>query len=145
MEICEAQREVRRTCIGGFPGLLISSLVWLVSAVLATWVSWRAAMWTLVLGGVFIFLCLEVMLRLVSRRPSSHPENPLTSFDAAIGIPPAAVVATGRCCFPGTPRLALSGIHGRTRCGLRAVMFLFGMWQFGALGICSCSRPSFSE
>ncbi|HEX6929610.1 MAG TPA: hypothetical protein VF267_10190, partial [Gammaproteobacteria bacterium] len=59
MNIEQAQREVRRVYACGFPGLLISSLVWFLSAILGTYLSWTAAMWTLIVGGACIFPCLE--------------------------------------------------------------------------------------
>ena len=39
MDVQEAQREVRSVYVGGFWGQLVSSVIWLVSAALGTWVT----------------------------------------------------------------------------------------------------------
>jgi hypothetical protein len=45
MDIQDAQREVRSVYIGGFWGQLVSSVIWLVSATLGTWVGPKASIW----------------------------------------------------------------------------------------------------
>jgi hypothetical protein len=72
VNISDAQRDVRNVFLGGFPGQLVSSLVWLVSAVLATWQSPKSAIIALVAGGFFIFPLTQLLLRLMGR-PASLP------------------------------------------------------------------------
>jgi len=55
MNIVDAQREMRTRYVGGFYGQLVSGVLWLASAGLAEWISPRAAISTLVIGGFFIF------------------------------------------------------------------------------------------
>jgi hypothetical protein len=55
MDVQDAQREVRTVFVGGFWGQLVSSAIWLASAALAVWVSPRAAIITLVVGGFSSF------------------------------------------------------------------------------------------
>jgi Family of unknown function (DUF7010) len=62
MNICDAQRDVRSIFLGGFPGQLVSSLVWLLSAVLATWQSPKSAIIALFVGGFFIFPLTQLLL-----------------------------------------------------------------------------------
>ena len=64
MDIQDAQREVRSVYIGGFWGQLVSSVIWLVSATLGTWVTPKASILTLVIGGFFIFPLTQMLLRL---------------------------------------------------------------------------------
>lgn len=135
MDIASAQAEVRRVYSGGFPGLLISSAVWFASAVLGTWWSWPAAMWSLVIGGAFIFLCLELFLRLIGHNPALSPQNPLNplTFQLVALLPlllplvVAAFLHRAEWLYPAF-MIAL-GAH------FLPFMFLFGMWQFGALGM----------
>ena len=69
MDIQDAQREVRSVYIGGFWGQLVSSVIWLVSAALAgTWVTPKASILTIVIGGSFIFPLTQMLLRLSGRR-----------------------------------------------------------------------------
>jgi hypothetical protein len=64
MLVQDAQREVRTVFIGGFWGQLVSSVIWLVSAALGTWVSPRAAIIEIVIAGFFIFPLTQMLLRL---------------------------------------------------------------------------------
>src|SRR3984893_14045191 len=75
MEIEDAQREVRSVYIGGFWGQLVSAVIWLVSAALGTWVTPKASILTLVIGGFFIFPLTQMLLRLSGRRASVSKEN----------------------------------------------------------------------
>src|ERR1700730_9554590 len=75
MDIQDAQREVRFVYIGGFWGQFVSSVIWLVSAALGTWVSPRASILTVVIGGFFIFPLTQMLLRLSGRRASVSRDN----------------------------------------------------------------------
>jgi len=80
LDIEDAQREVRSVYVGGFWGQLVSSVVWLVSATLGTWVTPKASVLTVVIGGFFIFLLTQMLLRLSGRRASLSRENPFHSL-----------------------------------------------------------------
>ena len=77
MLVQDAQREVRTVFIGGFWGQLVSSAIWLASAVLGFWVTPRAAILTLVFGGFFIFPATQLLLRLTGGPASVTRSNPL--------------------------------------------------------------------
>ena len=55
MLVEDAQREVRTVFVGGFWGQLVSSVIWLVSAALGTWVSPRAAIIEIIIAGFLFF------------------------------------------------------------------------------------------
>ncbi len=77
MLVRDAQLEVRTVFVGGFWGQLVSSILWLASAALATWVAPKAAILELVACGFFIFPITQLLLRL-SGGPASLPaKNPL--------------------------------------------------------------------
>jgi Family of unknown function (DUF7010) len=80
MDILDAQREVRSVYIGGFWGQLVASVIWLASATLGTWVTPKASIVTVVIGGFFIFPITQVLLRLSGRRASVSRENPFNSL-----------------------------------------------------------------
>jgi hypothetical protein len=75
MDIQDAQREVRSVYIGGFWGQLVSSVIWLVSAALGTWVTPKASILAVVIGGFFIFPLTQMLLRLSGRRVRVNKEN----------------------------------------------------------------------
>lgn len=76
MDIQDAQREVRFNAIGGFWGQLFYSILWLTSAALGTWITPKASIATIVIGGFFGFPFVQMMLRLSRRRASTSRENP---------------------------------------------------------------------
>ena len=91
MLVQDAQREVRTVFVGGFWGQLVSSGLW--SAALGTWRTPRAAIFSLVLSGGFIFPITQLLLRSTGR-PASLPR------DNSWGILPCRSRLRCRCaCF----------------------------------------------
>ena len=86
MDIQDAQREVRSVYIGGFWGQLVSSVIWLVSAALGTWVTPRASILTVVIGGFFIFPLAQMLLRLSGRRASVSRDNSFNSLGMQVAF-----------------------------------------------------------
>ncbi len=86
MDIQDAQREVRSVYIDGFWGQLVSSIIWLVSAALGTWVTPKASILTVMIGGFFIFPLTQMLLRLSGRRASVSKENPFNSLGMQIAF-----------------------------------------------------------
>src|SRR5208283_5592290 len=86
MDVQDAQREMRFVYLGGFWGQLVSSVIWLVSATLGTWVSPRASILTVVIGGFFIFPLTQMLLRLSGRRTSVSRENPFNSLGMQVAF-----------------------------------------------------------
>lgn len=75
MDIEDAQREIRSGAIGGFWGQLLYSVLYFVSAALGTWSTPRASILTAVVGGIFVFPLMQMLLRLEGR-PAPSRENP---------------------------------------------------------------------
>jgi hypothetical protein len=86
MDIQDAQREVRSLYIGGFWGQLVSAVIWLVSAALGTWVTPKASILTVVIGGFFIFPLTQMPLCLSGRRASVSRENPFNSVGIQVAF-----------------------------------------------------------
>ena len=63
--------------MGGFYGQLVSGVLWLVSAGLATWSTPHAAITMLVLSGFFIFAITELLIRVVAGNGPLSPQNAL--------------------------------------------------------------------
>lgn len=89
MNLRECQREMRSAFLGGFAGQLVSGVIWLASAGVATWVSPVAAMAALFFGSMAIFPLTQLVVRLMGRPGKVRPENglwPLGS-QAAFTVP----------------------------------------------------------
>ncbi|HVT38606.1 MAG TPA: hypothetical protein VHE78_06170 [Gemmatimonadaceae bacterium] len=86
MQIANAQREVRTHFVGGFYGQLVSGVLWLGAASLATWSTPRAAITVLVLGGFFIFPATVLLIRLSGNRSSLNPANSLNSLGLQVAM-----------------------------------------------------------
>jgi hypothetical protein len=86
MQVKDAQKEMRTVFVGGFWGQLVSSVLWLVSAALGTWVTPRAAIMELVLCGFFIFPATQLLLRLSGGPATLSSGNPLGKLGMQIAF-----------------------------------------------------------
>ncbi len=133
MTIKDAQREVRSVYLGGFAGQLVSSAVWFLSAALATWSSPSAGIYALVIGGFFIFLLTQLLLRAMGRRASLEAKNPFkqlamqVAFTLPLNLPLVAAATMHRLNWFYPAFMIALGTH------YLPFMFLYGMWQFGGL------------
>lgn len=85
MDVQDAQREMRLVYHGGSWGQLVSSVIWLASATLGTWVSPRASILIVVIGGFFIFPLTNMLRRLSGRAPVST-KNPFMSLGMQVAF-----------------------------------------------------------
>jgi len=133
MNISDAQKDVRRVFFGGFAGQLVSSLVWFLSAGLATWRSPKSAIIALVVGGFFIFPLTQLLLRLMghpSSLPKGHPMNALgmqVAFALPLNLPVVAAATAYRLDWFYPALMIVLGTH------YLPFIFMYGMSQFGAL------------
>jgi hypothetical protein len=86
MDIQDAQREVRSVYVGGFWGQLVSSVIWLVSAAVGTWVTPKASIMTVVIGGFFIFPLTQMLLSLSGGRASVSRENSFNNLGREVAF-----------------------------------------------------------
>src|ERR1700732_4026566 len=86
MDIQDAQREVRSVYIGGFWGQLVSSVIWLVSAALGTWITPKASILAVVIGGFFIFPLTQMLLRFSGRPASVSKDNSFHSLGMQVAF-----------------------------------------------------------
>ena len=133
MDIADAQREMRTRFVGGFYGQLVSGVLWLISASLATWSTPRAAIATLVVGGFFIFPATEFLLRFGGGKGPLTAPNSLrylgmqVAFVLPFSMPLLVAVGLYRLnwFYPGM--MVLLGAH------YLPFVFLYGMRMFAAL------------
>ena len=77
MLVSDAQREVLTVYLGGFVGQLVSAMIWLASAAIATVVDPKTSFWSLAIGGAAIFPLTQVLLRMAGRRAAIGGQNPM--------------------------------------------------------------------
>jgi hypothetical protein len=130
MEIREAQREVRTVFMGGFVGSLVSGVLWLLSAALATWGSPKQGILTLVIGGAFLFPATQLVFAAMKRPNSLSAGNPMSQLarEAAFIIPltlPVVGAATlGHMSWFYPACMVIVGAH------YLPFGTLYGMWQY---------------
>ncbi len=133
MNISDAQREVRSVFLGGFAGQLVSSGVWFLSAALATWSSPIHGIFALIFGGFFIFPLTLLLLRVMGRRASLGAGNSMRqlamqlAFTLPLNLLLVAAATMYRLNWFYPAFMIALGTH------YLPFMFLYGMWQFGAL------------
>jgi len=133
MDIGDAQREVRTRFSGGFYGQLVSGVLWLVSASLATWSTPRAAITTLVLGGVLIFPITTLLIRVaggtkpLSAQNSLHYLGMQVAFVLPFSMPLLLPIGLYRLNWFYPATMVLLGAH------YIPFVFIYGMRMFAVL------------
>ena len=133
MNISEAQREVRTRFVGGFYGQLVSGVLWLVSASLATWSRPRVAIATLLVGGFFIFAITELLVRVHGKKSALSAANSLhylgmqIAFVLPLSMPLLLPVGLYRLNWFYPAMTILLGAH------YCPFVFLYGMRMFTVL------------
>jgi hypothetical protein len=132
VDIRDAQLEVRTRYVGGFYGQLVSGVLWLLSACLATWSTPRVAITTLVVSGFFIFVFTDLLVRVNGGRAlSKHNSLHYLGMQVAFVLPFSMLLLwpVGQFrlnwFYPAT--MILLGAH------YVPFVFLYGMRMFAAL------------
>jgi hypothetical protein len=101
MELRDAQREVREVYLHGAPGAFISATLWAISSALSSAGNRRLGIIAIVLGGALIFPTFELLLRVMGRRTSLDPKNPLgeLAMQASFMIPLCLPIVGGAALY----------------------------------------------
>ncbi|HEY3779782.1 MAG TPA: hypothetical protein VGL56_01770 [Fimbriimonadaceae bacterium] len=133
MDIKDAQREVRQHFSGGFYGQLVSGVLWLISASLATWSTPRAAITFLVVAGFFIYPLTELLIAVFGRKSPLSKSNSLNS----LGMQVAFVLPLSMPLLLPVARYHLDWFYPALAILLGAhycpFVFMYGMPAFAAL------------
>jgi len=133
MNINECQREMRSAFLGGFAGQLVSGLIWLAAAGVASWSSPVATMAVLFFGSMGIFPLTQVLVRLMGRPGRVSPENGLWMLGSQVAftvplnflLVGAAVLYRENWFFPAV--MIVVGTH------YLPFITLYGMKMYGIL------------
>ncbi len=86
MTVAQAQLEMRTSLLGGFMGQLVSGILWLTSAALATWSTDYWAIGLLIVGGFFIYPLTLLGLRLIGHASKVSQENPFNRLGMQVAF-----------------------------------------------------------
>lgn len=75
--LAEAQHDMRDGYANGAIGIIVSGIVWSLSSLSIHFYSSSKGIWTLIIGGMFIFPAGMLMTKLLGIRGSHHNDNPL--------------------------------------------------------------------
>ncbi|MDP2300181.1 MAG: hypothetical protein Q8M55_05650 [Actinomycetota bacterium] len=134
MQVAEAQREIRQGYVGGYVGQLVSGVLWLGSAALATWVSTGTGIWFLVLSGFFIFPLTLLGLSTIRQRVTVSRGSPLNglamqvAFTLPLVLPVVGAATLYRIEWFYPAFMIVLGAH------YLPFVFLYGMRMFAAGG-----------
>jgi len=77
---------MRSAFLGGFAGQLVSGMIWLIAAALATWLSPNAGMTALFFGSMGIFPLTQMVVRLMGRPGKVSPGNGLWALGSQVAF-----------------------------------------------------------
>lgn len=80
MEFKEAQKDMRVSYFGGSFGVIVSSIVWLLAAVLTFYTTEQISLIVFFIGGMFIHPLGIVLSKLFKRSGKHQADNPLGSL-----------------------------------------------------------------
>ena len=133
MQIEQAQKDIREAYLGGFAGQAVSGSLWFLSAILATWISKKAAVLALCLGGMAIYPLTLLVLRALGRAvslPREHPMNALAmqvAFTLPLNLPLVLAATLYRHNWFYPALMVALGAH------YLPFVFLYGMRLFAFL------------
>jgi len=76
----EAQKDMRTAYYFGIPGVVSSASVWITAGIVATIVSTKTGIITLVIGGMFIFPISILLGKIIGISGKHNKDNPLSSL-----------------------------------------------------------------
>lgn len=82
----EQQQEMRHAHYDGAPGVLVSGLVWIAATLVCYQLGIDKAVWTLLIGGVFIYPISLVVTKAIGRPAKTSKDNALNQLAMASTI-----------------------------------------------------------
>ncbi|MFK7957670.1 MAG: hypothetical protein AB8B96_16340 [Lysobacterales bacterium] len=80
MELASAQENVRRSYVGGGPGVIVSGVIWVIAGLVERQRTTETAFVVLFFGGMLIFPLATLIARQVFKRPALDGDNRLSNI-----------------------------------------------------------------
>jgi hypothetical protein len=82
----EQQKEMRHAHYDGAPGIFVSGLVWIAAALVCHQIGVRQGVWTLLIGGAFIYPVSALLTKAMGRPAKTSKDNALNQLGMASTI-----------------------------------------------------------
>ena len=82
----EQQQEMRHAHYDGAPGVMVSGLVWIAAAFVCYQLGINKAVWTLLIGGAFIYPISLIVTKAIGRTAKTSKDNALNQLGMASTI-----------------------------------------------------------
>ena len=143
----EQQTEMRHAYYDGAPGILVSGLVWITAAVVCHVLGIHKAVWTLLIGGVFIHPIGTLVEKALGRPAKTDKANALNQLAAASTVWLILCCAMAYGLFLLKPELFFPAMMATIGCRYLVFATLFGRtvyWVFGGSLIAAANLVFFS-
>jgi hypothetical protein len=107
MQIAEAQGDVRRSFVGGGPGVFVSGLIWCAAAIAEAQRGVGFGFAVLFFGGMLIFPLSLLVVRVAFRRAATQGGNGLTAIALESTAAMIAGLLAAYLLLPHAPHLVL--------------------------------------
>lgn len=132
----EQQKEMRHAYYDGAPGILVSGLVWIAATLVCFLIGMNQAVWTLLIGGAFIYPVSALATKAMGRPAKTNKSNALNQLAMASTIWLILCCAMAYGLFLFMPSLFFPAMM--VTIGSRYLVFasIYGRSIYWVMGVC---------
>ncbi len=130
----EQQYEMRHAYFDGAPGILVSGFVWISSSLVCYLLGLNNAVWTLLIGGAFIYPMSVIVTKMLGRSAKTNKTNALNQLVMASTIWLILGCAMAYGLFLLMPKLFFPAMMATIGCRYLVFASVFGRLVFWIMG-----------
>jgi hypothetical protein len=131
----QQQQEMRHAYYDGAPGILVSSLVWIAAALVCYQLGINQAVWTLLIGGAFIYPLSLIVTKALGRAAQTSKANALSQLGMASTIWLILCCAMAYGLFLLKPGLFFPAMMATIGCRYLVFASLYGKSVYWVMGV----------
>jgi hypothetical protein len=131
----QQQQEMRHAYYDGAPGILISGLVWIAAALVCYQLGINQAVWTLLIGGAFIYPISLIVTKALGRAAKTSKANALNQLGMASTIWLILCCAMAYGLFLLKPGLFFPAMMATIGCRYLVFASLYGRSIYWLIGV----------
>jgi hypothetical protein len=131
----QQQQEMRHAYYDGAPGILVSSLVWMAAALVCYQLGINQAVWTLLIGGAFIYPISLIVTKALGRAATTSKANALNQLGMASTIWLILCCAMAYGLFLLKPSLFFPAMMATIGCRYLVFASLYGRSIYWLIGV----------